>query len=49
MQSGHLGAGPGLVDEHEAVRIEIELALEPRLAPAQDVGTILLGGMPGLF
>ena len=49
MQAGHLGAGAGLVDEHQCVRIEIELSLEPRLAPAQDVGTILLGRMPGLF
>jgi hypothetical protein len=31
------------------MRIEIELSFEPRLAPAQDVGTILLGRMPGLF
>ena len=49
MEAGHLGAGAGLVDENQRVRIEIELALEPRLTPAQDVGPILLGRMPGLF
>ena len=37
-----------LVDEHQRVRIEIEPALEPSLVPVQDVGTILLGRMPGL-
>jgi hypothetical protein len=49
MQTGHLGTRTGLVDEYQCVRIKIELALKPRLAPAQDVGTILLGRMPGLF
>jgi len=28
----HLGVGAGLVDEHEAVRVEVELAFEPRAA-----------------
>ena len=37
------------IDKHQRVRIEVELPLEPRFAPAQDVGTILLGRMPGLF
>ena len=41
--------GPGLVDEHQPVRIEIELALEPVLAPLQDVGAVLLGGVRRLF
>jgi hypothetical protein len=31
------------------VRVEIELTVEPCLAPAQNVGTILLGRMPGLL
>ena len=30
---GHLGAGAGLVDEHQPLRIEVELALEPGLPP----------------
>ena len=45
----HLGAGPSLVDEDQRFGIEVELALEPCLARAQDVGTILLLRMAGLF
>ena len=48
-QSRHLGRGPCFVDKDEAGRIEIELALEPRLATAQDVRTVLLAGVNGLF
>ncbi len=46
---GHVGRGPGLIDEHEMRRVEVELALEPGLAPLQDVGAVLLGGMGRLF
>ena len=49
MTAGHVGCGPGLVDEHQALGIEIELPLEPGLAPAQDVRTGLLARMSGLF
>ena len=49
VQPGHLGASPGLIDEHEGVGIKVELALEPGLATGHDVGTILLRCMPGLF
>jgi hypothetical protein len=49
MEPRHLGAGAGLVDEHEAFGIKVELSLEPHLAPPQDVGTVLLRRMPGLF
>jgi hypothetical protein len=49
MASRQVGRGPGLVDKEKAIRIEVELALEPGLAPLQDVGTILLRGMGGLF
>jgi hypothetical protein len=45
----HLGAGPGLVDENQSFGIKIELALEPCLARAQDIGTILLLRMAGLM
>lgn len=45
----HVGGGPGLVDEHQALGVEIELALEPRLAPLYDVGPALLARMGGLF
>ncbi len=37
------------VDEHEAVRIEIDLGLEPGLAPLQDVRAVLFAGMGPLF
>jgi hypothetical protein len=39
---GHVGGGPGLVHKHQAVGIEVELALEPSLAPPYDVGPVLL-------
>ena len=54
-RSGHLCRGPvdllrsSTVDEHQAVGIEVGLGLEPVPAPPQDVGTVLLGGVPGLF
>jgi len=41
--AGHVGRGRGLVDEHQAVRIEVELTLEPLPAPRQDVRALLLG------
>ena len=45
----HVGRSPGLVNEDEVLAIKIELILEPLLAPGQDVGTILLAGVRGLF
>src|SRR5215203_5298190 len=48
-QPGHVGGGPRLVDEHEAGRIEIELAVEPLFPSAQNIGAVLLGCMGGLF
>jgi hypothetical protein len=42
-QPRHVGGGPRLVDEDEALRIEIELVVEPLSAPLQDVGPVLLG------
>jgi len=41
--------GKRLVDEHQSIRIKIELTLEPGPAPAKDVGPLLLGGVRGLF
>src|SRR3954471_2366994 len=38
-----------LVDEHQLVRIEVELAFEPVLSLLQDVGAVLLGGVRGLL
>lgn len=46
---GHVGRGPGLTDEDEVLRIEIELAFEPGVASLQDVGTFLFGGMRRLL
>src|SRR4051794_14950935 len=46
---GHVGGGPSLIDEHQPLGIEIQLALEPGLASLADVGPILLGGMRRLF
>jgi hypothetical protein len=46
MAARHVGRGPGFVDEDEAVGIEIELAVEPRLPARQDVGSALLAGGP---
>jgi len=48
-QAGHVGAGARLVDEDQPGRVEIELALEPRLALLQNGGPVLLGGMRGLL
>jgi len=45
----HVRAGPAFIHEHQAVRIEIELPLEPSLAPDQDVRALLLGRVRGLF
>ena len=46
---GHLGRGPALVDEHQSLRVEIGLPLEPGEAAPGYVGTRLLGGVRGLF
>jgi hypothetical protein len=48
MAAGHVGGGPGLVDEDEAIRLQIELAVEPLQALLQDVGAVLLDGMASL-
>lgn len=45
----HAGGRSGLVDEHQAVGIKVELALEPGPVPAQDVGPVFLGRVEGLF
>jgi hypothetical protein len=49
MTAGHVGCGPRLVDEDQALGIEIELAVEPALALRQDVGSVLLDSMASLF
>jgi hypothetical protein len=49
MAARHVGGSPGLIDEHEALRLEIELPLKPVPTASQDVGTVLFRGMGGLF
>ncbi len=45
----HIGLGPGLVDEHQAGRVNAVLVGYPLRAPTGDVGTILLAGDQRLF
>lgn len=45
----HVGGRPGFVDEHQLVGIEIESGVEPLFAAFQDVGTVLLARVAGLF
>ena len=47
--AGHVGGGPGLVDEDEAFGIEVDLTVEPMPTLSQDVGTVLVDRVPGLF
>lgn len=47
--AGHGGVDGRLVDEHEANRIEVELALEPRLARSPHVRPVLLGRVARAF
>src|SRR5437879_3036101 len=49
MAAGHVGLGPGLVDEHQATGIKPVLILLPPLPPAGHVGAILLGGEQAFF
>lgn len=49
MAARHVGRRPGLLDEHQPLGVEVELAIEPVLARTQDVGAILLDRVPGLF
>ena len=37
------------VDEHQPLRVEVDLAVEPLSPALQDVGAVLLGRLPGLF
>ncbi len=45
----HLGRSAGLVDEDQLFGVEVELAVEPGLPRFEDVGTLLLRRMRGLF
>jgi hypothetical protein len=45
----HLGRGTGLINEHQALGLEVDLPVKPGLPLDIDLGTLLLGGMRGLF
>ena len=45
----HVGLGPGLVDEDQALRRDAVLVLDPLRPPAGDVGAILFAGVHGFF
>jgi hypothetical protein len=49
MPTRHIRRGPGFIDEHEALGIEVELTFEPILPSLHDVRALLLGGVRGLF
>lgn len=49
MSAGHIGLGPGFVDEDETLGIQVDLPVEPGLTLAQDIRSVLLAGVRGLF
>lgn len=49
MAAGHVGGGPRLVDEGEAFGSKVDLSVKPVLTLPQDVGTVLLDRVAGLF
>jgi len=42
-QPGHLGRYSGLIDEDQAVGVEVRLGCKPRPAPGGNVGPLFLG------
>src|SRR5438034_10482129 len=48
-QRRHVGLGPGLVDEDQALRLDPALILGPLRPPTGDVGTIALAGRDAFF
>lgn len=48
-QPRHLRGRGSLVDEDQRLGVEVKLAVEPSYAAAQDIGTLLLGGVRRLF
>jgi hypothetical protein len=45
----HLGRGAGLVHEHQALGLEVDLLVKPGPTLRLDLRAPLLGGMRGLF
>lgn len=48
-RAGHVGGRPCFVNEHQVLGIEVELAIEPALAPAKNIGAVLFGHGPGVL
>ena len=46
---GHLGRCARFIDEHQPLRLEIDLGIEPGLSPTQDIRPLLLGSVCGFF
>jgi len=49
MAPGHVGLGPGLVDKDQPFGVKPALMFPPLLAPAGDIGAVLLAGVQALF
>ena len=49
VQAGHVGLGPGFIDKHQAVRVDLALMAPPAFALAADVGPLLFGGAQAFF
>lgn len=49
MNAGHVGGHLCLVDEDQVLRFQSNLTVEPVVAPAQDVGSVVLDGLPSLL
>jgi hypothetical protein len=48
-QPGHVGFGPGFVEEDQAGRVEGRLLADPAAAGLPDVGAVLFAGPESLF
>ncbi len=49
MAACHVGRGPGLINEDEPLGVEVRLSVKPGAPLAQNVRSILLDGVAGLF
>jgi hypothetical protein len=47
--TSHLGRCSRLIDEDQALRVELRLGIEPGPAASQDVSPLLLVGVRGFF
>jgi hypothetical protein len=46
---GHLGRSTRFINEHQPLRLKINLGIEPGLPAAQDIRPLLFGGVRGFF